>query len=152
MKASKFLWFVILVLLCLAFIAAGFYLLWFGCGGSTEDTDCRLVTATLVSSTPYYVEEGDSEGTFMRTKYHCEWQYKIAGKTYTVLRDQAQKPAATTTLCTNHWMCTKSKGELDGDALLLSLAAFCIGGYGMHALVSDLRNPNRNESSASADE
>lgn len=153
MKKDDLFGFTLGMVFALLFVAIGLFFIWCSIPHNTGDNNCRFVTAKLVSSTPYYVEEMDSEAAWMQTKYHCEWQYEIAGQSYAIRRDQTRKPAATTTLCINHHrVCPTSSSDLNLDALLLGIACLCFGGYGVHSLVSDLRNPNRNESSASADE
>ena len=152
MKKADLFGFCFGLLFALLFVAIGIFLIWFSIPHNTGDNNCRLVTAKLVSSTPYYVEEGDSEGTFMRTKYHCEWQYKIAGKSYTIRRDSARKPAATTSLCIRHTVCPTSSSDLHFGVLLIGIAVLCFGVYGIHSLVSETIHLNRKESSASADE
>lgn len=152
MKKADLFGFFFGLLFALLFVALGLFFIWFSIPHNTGDNNCRFVTAKLVSSTPYYVEEMDSEAAWMQTKYHCEWQYEIAGQSYTIRRDQARKPAATNTLCINHRVCPTSSSELKLGTLLMGIAVLCFGGYGIHSLMSETLHPDRKESSASADE
>ena len=152
MKKADLFEFYFGLLFALLFVALGILFICFSLPHNTGNNHCRIVTAKLVSSTPYYVEEIDSEAAWMRTKYHCEWQYQIAGKSYTLWRDQARKPATTTSLCITHLVCPTSNSDLNFVSLLMGIAALCFGGYGIHSLISETIHPDRKESSASADE